>query len=113
MATGGWAATLVLFGPRWCAPAAATVSHAGGNLRAQLLPPLAAATVVILLGMMVLTLACPRMPVAGVARADLQRRKESDSPELLAKAIDDGRPTSWPCKNSPAARRSSGRPTGM
>jgi len=88
----GWAATLVLFGPRWlCALPLPLLATLAAIYERKLLPPLAIAGVVILFGMMGFNVGLPRS--AGGHRTlrivTCNVEKQAIRPELLAKVIDD------------------------
>lgn len=88
----GWAATLVLFGPRWlCALPLPPLAALAAVYERKLLPPLAVAAVVILLGMMSFNVSLPTSARGGRTLRVLtcNVEKKAIRPELLAKAIDD------------------------
>jgi endonuclease/exonuclease/phosphatase (EEP) superfamily protein YafD len=88
----GWAATLVLFGPRWlCALPLPLLATLAAVYERKLLPPLAIAAVVILLGIMGFNVGLPKSASGQRTLRILtcNVEKKAIRPELLAKVIDD------------------------
>lgn len=86
-----WAATLVLFGPRWlCALPLPVLAVLAAIYERRLLPPLAIAAVVILFGMMGFNVGWSKSASGGRTLRVLtcNVEKQAISPELLAIAID-------------------------